>query len=62
MAVSDLKNTEVRITRILDKDRAIIERGMRLSTFGRGSLIEFTLYDAADNQLPQGDSGELTIL
>ena len=34
---------------------------MRLSTFGRGreDFIEFTLYDA-DNQLPQGDSGELT--
>ena len=63
MAVSDFKNTEVRTAfRILDKDRAIIERGMRLSTFGRGreDFIEFTLYDAADNQLPQGDSGELT--
>ena len=63
MAVNDFKNTERRTAfRILDKDRAIIERGIALSNFGRGKedFIEFTLYDASDNQLPQGDSGELT--
>lgn len=63
MAVSDFKNTQVRTAfRILDKDRAIIERGIALSNFGKGKedFIEFTLYDASDNQLPQGDSGELT--
>lgn len=63
MAVNDFKNTQRRDAfRILDKDRAIIERGIALSNFGRGKedFIEFTLYDASDNQLPQGDSGELT--
>lgn len=63
MAVNDFKNTEQRTAfRILDKDRKIIERGISLSNFGKGKedFIEFTLYDAGDNQLPQGDSGEYT--
>ena len=35
---------------------------MRESNFGKGKedIIEFTIYDASDNQLPQGESGELT--
>ena len=63
MAVKDFKNIDTRTAfRVLEKDRAIIERGKRLSNFGSGKedFIEFTLYDASDNQLPQGESGELT--
>ena len=63
MAVEDFKNIDKRTAfRVLDKDRAIIERGKKLSRFGSGKedFLEFTLYDASDNQLPQGDSGELT--
>ena len=63
MAVRDFKNIETRTAfRILDKDRKIIERGIQLSQFGKGKedFIEFTMYDASNNQLPQGESGELT--
>ena len=63
MAVKDFKNIDTRTAfRVLEKDRVIIERGKRLSNFGSGKedFIEFTLYDASDNQLPQGESGELT--
>ena len=63
MAQEDFKNIDTRTGfRILDKDRAIIERGKMSSFFGRGQedIIEFVIFDANDNQLPQGDSGELT--
>ena len=63
MAAEDFKNIDTRTGfRILDKDRAIIERGKMESYFGRGKedFIEFSIFDASDNQLPQGESGELT--
>ena len=63
MAAEDFKNIDTRTGfRILDKDRAIIERGKMESYFGRGKedFIEFSIFDASDNQLPQGQSGELT--
>ena len=59
----DFKNIDTRTGfRVLDKDRAIIERGKMESYFGRGKedIIEFSIFDASDNQLPQGDSGQLT--
>lgn len=63
MAVEDFKNIDTRTgLRLLGKDLEIIQRGMRESNFGKGKedIIEFTIYDASDNQLPQGESGELT--
>ncbi len=63
MAAEDFKNIDTRTGfRILDKDRAIIERGKMESYFGRGKedFIEFSIFDASDNQLPQGEAGELT--
>jgi hypothetical protein len=43
------------------KDRAIFEREIGKSYFGLGisDMIEFIVYDSNDNQLPQGDSGQL---
>jgi len=43
------------------EDRAIFEKEISKSNFGLGcaDMIEFILYDSANNQLPQGDSGEL---
>ena len=63
MAVEDFKNIDTRTgLRLLGKDLEIIQRGMRESNFGKGKedIIEFTIYDASDNQLPQGESGEWT--
>ena len=47
--------------RISSKDRAIFEQGNLQSFFGfsDNDFIEFIIYDVNDNQLPQGDSGEL---
>lgn len=55
--------------RIDSKDREIFERELKESLFGTSAtnwdifgntdLIEFVLYDTNDNQLPQGDSGQL---
>jgi hypothetical protein len=47
--------------RISSKDRAIFEQGTLQSFFGfsDSDMIEFILYDANDNQLPQGEFGEL---
>jgi hypothetical protein len=47
--------------RISSKDRAIFEQGTLQSFFGfsNSDMIEFILYDANDNQLPQGEFGEL---
>lgn len=47
--------------RISSKDRAIFEEGNMQSFFGftNNDFIEFIVYDANDNQLPQGESGEL---
>lgn len=43
------------------KDRAIFEREVGKAYFGLGisDMIEFILFDSNDNQLPQGDSGEM---
>lgn len=43
------------------KDRTIFEREIGKSYFGLGisDMIEFIVYDSNDNQLPQGDSGQL---
>jgi len=47
--------------RISSKDRAIFEQGNVQSFFGftDNDFIEFIVYDANDNQLPQGESGKL---
>lgn len=46
---------------INSKDRAIFETGDLRSFFGisPSDAIEFIVYDSTDNQLPQGESGEL---
>ena len=43
------------------KDRSIFEREVGKSYFGLGisDMIEFIVYDSNDNQLPQGEKGEL---
>ena len=43
------------------KDRTIFEREIGKAYFGLGvsDMIEFILFDSNDNQLPQGDSGDL---
>ena len=47
--------------RINSKDRQIFEEGTLQSFFGfsDSDMIEFIVYDINDNQLPQGDFGEL---
>ena len=47
--------------RISSKDRAIFEEGTLQSFFGfsDSDMIEFIAYDINDNQLPQGEFGEL---
>ena len=47
--------------RISSKDRAIFEQGNLQSFFGfsNSDMIEFIIYDINDNQLPQGEFGEL---
>lgn len=47
--------------RISSKDREIFEEGTLQSFFGfsDSDMIEFVVYDANDNQLPQGEFGEL---
>ena len=47
--------------RISTKDREIFEEGTLQSFFGfsDSDMIEFIVYDANENQLPQGDDGKL---
>ena len=47
--------------RISTKDREIFEKGTLQSFFGfsDSDMIEFIVYDANDNQLPQGENGKL---
>jgi hypothetical protein len=47
--------------RISTKDREIFEQGTLQSFFGfsDSDMIEFIIYDANDNQLPQGEDGNL---
>ena len=43
------------------EDRTIFEKEISKSNFGLGcsDMIEFILYDASENQLPQGDDGKM---
>ena len=70
MAIKGFKEVIDRKGYRLDaKDRKIFERELSNSLFGlddsnwyrhnKTDVIEFILYDSSDNQLPQGDSGEL---
>jgi len=47
--------------RISTKDREIFEKGTLQSFFGfsDSDMIEFIVYDANDNQLPQGEDGKV---
>ena len=47
--------------KVESEDRAVFEKEISKSNFGLGcaDMIEFILYDSTNNQLPQGDSGEL---
>jgi hypothetical protein len=62
MAIKSFKEiVDNKAYRISAKDREIFEQGTIQSFFGfsDSDMIEFILYDANDNQLPQGDFGEL---
>ena len=43
------------------EDRKVFEKEISKSNFGLGcsDMIEFILYDASENQLPQGDDGKM---
>jgi hypothetical protein len=63
MAIKSFKEiVDNKAYRINAKDREIFEQGTLQSFFGfsDSDMIEFILYDANDNQLPQGDYSELT--
>ena len=60
MAIQDFKKVEgTKGYFVDDKDRNIFEREVSKGYFGMnpGDLIEFILYDANDNQLPQESNG-----
>ena len=62
MAIKDFKKIEDRKGYLVDDDdRQIFEKEIGKAPFGLGlsDMIEFILYDASDNQLPQGERGEL---
>lgn len=62
MAIQNFKNIEDRKGYLVeDDDRKIFEKEIGKSYFGLGyeDTIEFILYDSNDNQLPQGERGEL---
>ena len=62
MAIKTFKEiVENKGYRISSKDRAIFEQGNMQSFFGlsNSDFIEFIVYDVNDNQLPQGERGEL---
>jgi len=62
MAIKDFKKIEDRKGYLVDDDdRQIFEKEIGKAPFGMGlsDMIEFILYDASDNQLPQGERGEL---
>lgn len=62
MAIDNFKNIEKnKGYYVTSKDRTIFETGLSNSVFGSGDsdIIEFVLYDVNDNQLPQGDNGDL---
>ena len=47
--------------KVNSEDRKVFEKEISKSNFGLGcaDMIEFILYDSSNNQLPQGDSGNL---
>ena len=60
MAIQDFKKVEgTKGYFVDDKDRNIFEREISKGYFGMniGDLIEFIIYDANDNQLPQEANG-----
>jgi len=70
MAIKGFKEiVDKRGFKVDKKDREIFERAVAKSAFGllldsvyrhgKTDTIEFVLYDSNDNQLPQGDSGDL---
>ena len=62
MAIKSFKEiVDNRAYRISAKDREIFEQGTIQSFFGfsNSDMIEFIIYDANENQLPQGEFGEL---
>ena len=62
MAIENFKNIEDRRGYLVEQeDRKIFEKEIGKSYFGLGyeDTIEFILYDSNDNQLPQGERGEL---
>lgn len=62
MAIRHFKDIiEDRAYRISNKDRDIFERGNLHSFFGLSDadVLEFVLYDVNNNQLPQGDQGNM---
>jgi hypothetical protein len=62
MAIRGFKDIiDKRGYKVSAKDRTIFEREIGKSYFGMGisDMIEFIVYDSNNNQLPQGDSGQL---
>ena len=61
MAITQFKEVvDKKGYKVDSKDRAIFEQEVAKSYFGLGTAdtIEFVLYDASDNVLPQGESGD----
>ncbi len=61
MAITQFKEVvDKKGYKVDSKDRAIFEQEVAKSYFGLGiaDAIEFVLYDASDNVLPQGESGD----
>lgn len=62
MAIKGFKEiVEKKGYKVDPKDRAIFEREVGKSYFGMGisDMIEFIVYDSNDNQLPQGETGQM---
>ena len=64
MAIKEFKNIEEKKGyRVEKKDREIFEREVRRGIFGIdvGDIIEFIVYDASDNPLPQESANGKTV-
>ena len=64
MAIKTFKNIEEKKGyRVEKKDREIFEREVRRGVFGIdvGDIIEFIMYDSADNALPQESANDKTV-
>ena len=62
MAINEFKEIVDRRGYLVEpEDRKIFEKEIRKANFGMGysDMIEFILYDSNDNQLPQGEKGEM---